>query len=75
MLSLSVSFAHGVVRTDVLFYLETSMKPSPFQMSNIYQAYRAGLSPLEAASLLRLVPSTVIAEYVRLDCISQPNQE
>jgi hypothetical protein len=51
------------------------MKPSPFQMSNIYQAYRQGLSPLEAASLLRLVPSTVIAEYVRLDCLSQPNQE
>lgn len=51
------------------------MKPSPFQISNIYQAYRQGLSPLEAASLLRLVPATVIAEYVRLDCISQPNQE
>lgn len=54
---------------------ETSMKPSPFQMSNIYQAYRSGLSPLEAASLLRLVPSTVIAEYVRLDCISTQPQE
>lgn len=51
------------------------MKPSPFQMSNIYQAYRSGLSPLEAASLLRLVPSTVIAEYVRLDCISTQPQE
>jgi hypothetical protein len=51
------------------------MKPSPFQMSNIYLAYRAGMSPLEAAALLRLVPSTVIAEYVRLDCIHQPSQE
>lgn len=61
------------------------MKPSPFQMSNIYQCYRAGVSPLAAASMLRLVPSTVIAEYVRLDaqhiccaatddCI-QPTQE
>ena len=53
---------------------ETSMKPSPFQMSNIYQAYRQGLSPLEAASLLRLVPATVIAEYVRLDSL-QSNPE
>ena len=52
------------------------MKPSAHQMSNIYQAYRQGLSPLAAASLLRLVPATVIAEYVRLDSIStQPNQE
>ena len=54
---------------------ETSMKPSPYQISNIYQCYRAGLSPLTVASLLRLVPATVIAEYVRLDCLSQPNQE
>lgn len=51
------------------------MKPSPFQMSNIYLAYRAGMSPLEAAALLRLVPSTVIAKYVQLDCIYQPSQE
>lgn len=60
---------------DVPSHLETSMKPSPFQMSNIYLAYRAGMSPLEAAALLRLVPSTVIAEYVRLDCIHQTSQE
>ena len=51
------------------------MKPSPFQISNIYQCYRAGLPPLEAASLLRLVPATVIAEYVRLDCITTQPQE
>ncbi len=51
------------------------MKPSPFQISNIYQCYRAGITPLAAASLLRLVPSTVIAEYVRLDGLSKPNQE
>lgn len=50
------------------------MKPSLFQISNIYQCYRAGLSPLEAAAMLRLVPITVIAEYVRLDCFTQPNQ-
>lgn len=57
-------------------HVETSMKPSHYQMSNIYQCYRAGVSPLEAARLLRLVPATVIAEYVRLDSIStQPNQE
>lgn len=51
------------------------MKPSPFQISNIYQAYRAGLSPMQTAQLLRLVPSTVIAEYVRLDCITTQPQE
>jgi hypothetical protein len=50
------------------------MKPSPFQMSNIYLAYQQGVPPLTVASVLRLVPSTVIAEYVRLDCI-QSNQE
>ena len=50
------------------------MKPSPFQMSNIYQAYRAGMPPLDAASLLRLSPLTVITEYLRLDSL-QPNQE
>lgn len=51
------------------------MKPSPFQMSNIYQAWCRGLPPLEIAAELRLVPITVIAEYVRLDDLSQPNQE
>lgn len=51
------------------------MKPSLFQMSNIYQAYRLGLSPLEAAALLRLVPTTVIAEYVRLDGIQLEPEE
>lgn len=50
------------------------MKPSPHQMSNIFLAYRLGLSPLEAAKLLRLVPATVITEYVRLDGI-QPDPE
>jgi hypothetical protein len=50
------------------------MKPSPFQMSNIYQAWSHAVPPLEAARLLRLVPSTVIAEYVRLDCITQPQE-
>ena len=43
------------------------MKPSRSQMSNIYQAYRLGLSPLEAARVLRLAPITIIAEYLRLD--------
>lgn len=51
------------------------MKPSPFQISNIYQCYRIGRTPLETASLLRLVPATVIAEYVRLDCITTQPQE
>lgn len=51
------------------------MKPSPFQISNIYQCYRAGLPPLAVASLLRLVPATVIAEYVRLDCLTSQPQE
>jgi hypothetical protein len=51
------------------------MKPSQFQMSNIYQAWCRGLPPLEVASELRLVPITVIAEYVRLDDLSQLNQE
>jgi hypothetical protein len=50
------------------------MKPSLDQMLNIYQAYRFGISPLQAAALLRLVPATVIAEYVRLDGI-QPDPE
>lgn len=51
------------------------MKPSPFQMSNIYQAWSRGLPPLAVAAELRLVPMTVIAEYVRLDELSSSNQE
>jgi len=47
------------------------MKPSPYQMSNIYQAWSHAVPPLVAAQMLRLVPATVIAEYVRLDDIAR----
>lgn len=43
------------------------MKPYPETMADIYSAWQQGLPPLEVAKALRLAPSTVIAEYVRLD--------
>jgi len=43
------------------------VKPSPYQMSNIYQAWEQGLPPSVVARVLRLSLHTVIAEYVRLD--------
>ena len=43
------------------------MKPSPMQMDRIYQAWQQSLPALQVAQALRLVPTTVIAEYVRLD--------
>lgn len=48
------------------------MKPSQFQMSNIYQAWCRGLGPIDVASVLRLAPITVIREYVRLDELNVP---
>jgi len=43
------------------------MKPSSEQMDRIYQAWQRGLPPIQVAEELRLVPLTVIREYVRLD--------
>ncbi len=43
------------------------MRPSPLQMDSIYQAWQQGLPPTQVAKALRLVLSTVIREYVRLD--------
>jgi hypothetical protein len=43
------------------------MKPSAEQMDRIYLAWQQGLPPTEVAKRLRLVPLTVIREYVRLD--------
>lgn len=34
---------------------------------DIHSAWRRGLPPLQVAKMLGLAPSTVIAEYVRLD--------
>jgi hypothetical protein len=45
------------------------MKPSPEQMQRIYLAWSYGRPPLTVAKELRLAPTTVIAEYVRLDGI------
>lgn len=45
------------------------MKPSLEQYSRIYQGWSKSLSPLSLARTLRLVPATVIAEYIRLDSI------
>jgi hypothetical protein len=45
------------------------MKPSPEQMQRIYLAWSHGQPPLQVAKALRLAPTTVIAEYVRLDDI------
>jgi hypothetical protein len=46
------------------------MKPSPIQLDTIRQAWQMSLPPLEVAKALRLVPATVIREYVRLDELS-----
>jgi len=43
------------------------MKPSMEQYERIYQAWQQCLPPLYVARQLRLVPLTVISEYVRLD--------
>jgi hypothetical protein len=43
------------------------MKPSAEQMDNIYLAWQQGLPPTQVSKALRLVLSTVIREYVRLD--------
>lgn len=43
------------------------MKPSALQFDRIYRGWMRGMSPLECAKRLRLVPMTVIREYVRLD--------
>ena len=43
------------------------MRPSPEQMDRIYQAWQLALPPITTAQELRLVPLTVIREYVRLD--------
>ena len=43
------------------------MRPSPLQLDNIRCAWQMSLPPLEVAKALRLVPMTVIREYVRLD--------
>jgi len=36
-------------------------------LADIYSAWCQALPPLQVAKALRLVPSTVITEYVRLD--------
>jgi hypothetical protein len=45
-------------------------------LADIYSAWCQGFPPLELAKALRLVPETVIAEYVRLDDLARfnPNQ-
>lgn len=48
------------------------MRPSAEQMDRIYQAWQRSLPPLQVAKALRLVPATVITEYVRLDDQSNP---
>jgi hypothetical protein len=48
------------------------MKPSPEQMDHIYSAWCQALPPLQVAKALRLVPTTVITEYVRLDDAHRP---
>ena len=43
--------------------------------ADIYSAWCQALPPLQVAKALRLVPLTVIAEYVRLDDLArQPTQ-
>lgn len=39
--------------------------------AEIYSAWCQGLPPLEVAKALRLVPMTVITEYVRLDDLAR----
>lgn len=43
------------------------MKPIPLQIDRIRSMWQQRMPPLQVAKLLRLVPITVIAEYVRLD--------
>lgn len=45
-------------------------------LADIYSAWCQGFPPLQVAKALRLVPSTVITEYVRLDDLARfnPNQ-
>lgn len=43
------------------------MKPSVETMGHIYSAWCQALPPLQVAKALRLVPMTVLKEYVRLD--------
>lgn len=48
------------------------MKPSTAQYGRIYEAWARALPPLAVARVLRLASSTVIAEYVRLDDLTNP---
>lgn len=43
-------------------------------LADIYSAWCQGFPPLQLAKALRLVPETVIAEYVRLDDLARFNQ-
>lgn len=47
------------------------MKPTVDQYARIYNAWQQSLPALQVAKRLRLVPVTVIAEYVRLDEVVQ----
>ena len=49
------------------------MSPSPKQMARIQSAWSQAMPPLAVAAELRLVPLTVIREYVRLDCFNTTN--
>lgn len=40
-------------------------------LADIYSAWCQALPPLQVAKALRLVPETVIAEYVRLDDLAR----
>jgi hypothetical protein len=40
-------------------------------LADIYSAWCQALPPLQVAKALRLVPSTVITEYVRLDDLAR----
>jgi hypothetical protein len=42
-------------------------------LADIYSAWCQALPPLQVAKALRLVPETVIAEYVRLDDLARSN--
>lgn len=41
-------------------------------LADIYSAWCQALPPLQVAKALRLVPETVISEYVRLDDLANP---
>jgi hypothetical protein len=46
----------------------------PETLAEIYSAWCQGFPPLQVAKALRLVPLTVITEYVRLDDIHRAPQ-